>query len=64
MKGNNNYVINNTESFSSFQHTHPKKLVFDAPTGTRTRVSWLLVRRDNHYTTGTHHAGNIASYGV
>ena len=25
---------------------------------------WSLVRRDNHYTTGTHHAGNIASLEV
>ena len=36
----------------------------NAPTGTRTHVSWSLVRRDNHYTTGTHHAGNIASLEV
>ena len=36
-----------------------RKNWLSAPTGTRTHVSWSLVSRDNHYTTGTHHAGNI-----
>ena len=41
-----------------------RKNWLNAPTGTRTHVSWSLVRRDNHYTTGTHHAGDIASLEV
>ena len=36
-----------------------------SPNGTRTHVSCKSVgRRDNHYTTGTRHAGNIASLEV
>ena len=36
----------------------------NAPTGTRTHGSWSLVKRDNPYTIGTRHAGNIASLEV
>ena len=48
---------------------HPFDILFrknwlNTPNGTRAHVSWSLGRRDNHYTTGNHHAGNMASLEV
>ena len=61
MKGNeHNKCVGIYFSFFAFDVLFRKNWL-NAPTGTRTHVSWSLVRRDNHYTTETHHAGNIAS---
>ena len=38
-----------------------KKNQWNALTRTRTHVFWSLGTHDNHYTTRTHHAGNIAN---
>ena len=51
--------------FLSFRRTLPKKLVESLERDSNgTHVSWSLVRRDNYYTTETHHAGNITSLEV